>query len=167
MSADLSVAEVLSNLEARAEFHREQEGFHAQQEVHHREQRAHHAAELEKVLENLKAFRAVAAAAVDLAQPLPKKSAAAVKPKPKLPPPGRLQVSQTLRLAVESVQEPFGPSAVATEANRRFGKHLRRPIEPRSASDVLRRMLREGELELVREGKAVHEAVYRRVRSGR
>lgn len=167
MSSNLSVAEVLSNLEARAELHREQEAFHGQQEVHHREQRAVHAAELEKVLQNLEAFRAVAAAAVDLAQPLPPKSAAAgVDAVPKLPPPGRLQASQMLRLAIERVPEPFGPTGVATEANRRFGKHLRKPIEPRTASDVLRRMLREGELQLVREGKSSREALYRRVGSG-
>jgi len=163
MSTELSVAEVLSNLEARAAFHREQESLHAQQEVHHREQRALHAAELEKVLKNLEAFRAVAAAAVDLAQPLPAKSAAAAAGSvPKLPPPGRLQASQVVRLAIESVAEPFGPTAVAAEANRLFGKHARKPIDQRTASDVLRRMLREGELQLVREGRANREAVYRR-----
>jgi hypothetical protein len=166
MSSKLSVEEVLSTLEQRAAFHREQEALHAQQEVHHREQRAFHAAELEKVLQNLEAFRTVAAAAVDLARPLaPKSAAVAEDEEASLPPPGRLQVSRFLQLAVERLEEPFGPTAVAAEANRRFGSRLRKPISPRTASDTLRRMLREGAIQLVRKGKASHEALYRR--SGR
>jgi hypothetical protein len=39
---------------------------------------------------------------------------------------------------------------------------LRKPVGPRAASDVLRRMLAAGEIELVREGKAFHEALYRK-----
>ncbi|HEX9942404.1 MAG TPA: hypothetical protein VGG03_10335, partial [Thermoanaerobaculia bacterium] len=74
MSSKLSVEEVLSNLEARAVFHRDQEALHAQQEVHHREQRALHAAELEKVLQSLKAFRAAAPSAVELARSVAPKS---------------------------------------------------------------------------------------------
>jgi hypothetical protein len=38
MSSKLSVEEVLSNLERRAVFHREQEALHARQAVHHQEQ---------------------------------------------------------------------------------------------------------------------------------
>jgi hypothetical protein len=38
MSAKLSVEEVLSNLERRAVFHREQEALHARQAVHRQEQ---------------------------------------------------------------------------------------------------------------------------------
>ena len=83
MSSKLSVEEVLSNLERRAVFHREQEALHARQAVHHQEQQELHGAELAKVLENLEAFRAVATSAVDLAKPLP-------------PPPGHAPAS-TLR----------------------------------------------------------------------
>jgi len=61
MSPKLSVEEVLAQLEQHAVFHREREAFHS------REERALHAAELEKILENLEAFRTVAATAVDLA----------------------------------------------------------------------------------------------------
>jgi hypothetical protein len=85
---------------------------------------------------------------------------------PKLPPPNRKFVSELLRRVVASPepQEPFGPAAVAAEANRRFQAHLREPVGPRTASDVLRRLAREGELQLVRKGKAHIEALYRRRR---
>jgi hypothetical protein len=71
-------------------------------------------------------------------------------------------VGRLLRLAVESpdLEEPFGPAALAAEANRRFADRLRKPIDPRTASDILRRMLAEGEIELVQKGKAFHEALY-------
>jgi hypothetical protein len=170
MSSKLSVEDVLSNLEQRAVFHREQEALHAQKEVHHREQRALHAAELEKVLQSLEAFRALAPSAVELARPLPLKTAPAVAiDEAKLPPSGRLMVSRLIRLAVESpdLPEPFGASAVVAEANRRFADRLREPVGPRTASDVLRRMLAEGEIQLAREGRPSHEALYaRRPRQG-
>jgi hypothetical protein len=163
MSSKLSVEEVLANLEQRAVFHRDQEAFHGQQEAHHRDQRAFHAAELEKVQQSLESFRTVASAAMGLVQPVAVKAAAAVQEE-KLPPAGRLMVGRLLRIVVwsPSLAEPFGPTAVAAEANRRFADRLSRPIGPRTASDVLRRMLAEGALELIRKGKASHEALYTR-----
>lgn len=163
MSSKLSVEDVLANLEARAAFHREQEGLHAQQEAHHRDQRVAHAAELEKVLQSLETFRTAASSAVDLAQPVARKTVP-VAEGPKLPPPGRLRAGRLVRLVAESLEEPFVPAAVAAEANRRFASHLKKPISSRAASDVLRRMLAEGTLKLVRKGTAFHEAQYARRR---
>jgi len=73
-------------------------------------------------------------------------------------------VSRLVRLVVErsGLAEPFGASAVAAEANRRFADRLRQPIDQRTASDVLRRMLGEGEIHSARKGKAFHEALYAR-----
>lgn len=161
MSTKLSVEEILAQLEQRAVFHREQEAFHAAQEIHHCDQKTLHAAELRKVLDSLESFRTVSATAVDLARPLPKPAPPVEE---KLPPPGRLQVSRMLRQIVESpdLAEPFGATAVAAEANRRYAGHLKKPIGPRTASDVLRRMLAEGEIRLAREGRAFHEALYSR-----
>jgi hypothetical protein len=160
MSSKLSVEDVLSQLEKRAAFHREREAFHSQQEAGHREERTLHAVELEKVLQSLESFRTVAATAVDLTRP------AAAKPiadEQELPPPGRLQISRLLRSVILSpaLPEPFGASAVAAEANRRIRDRLP-PIDRRTASDVLRRMLAEGAIRLAREGKAFHEALYTR-----
>jgi hypothetical protein len=165
MSSKLSVEEVLANLEQRAVSLRDQEAFHAQQEVHHRKQRELCAAELEKVQQSLEAFRTVAATAVDLVLPLAAHAGSGgTAEKEELPPPGRLQVSRLLRTVIESpdLKEPFGATAVAAEINRRFADRLREPIGPRTASDVLRRMLAEGKVQLTREGKAFHEALYRR-----
>lgn len=166
MSSKLSVAEVLANLEQRAVSLREEEAFHAQQEVHHREQRALCAAELEKVLQSLEAFRTVSATAVDLVRPIAASSVsgASAAKEEELPPPGRLMVGRLLQRVIESsdLQEPFGATVVAEEANRRFGDRLRETVGPRTVSDVLRRMLAEGEIQLVRKGKAFHEALYRR-----
>lgn len=161
MSSKLSVEEVLSQLELRAAFHREREAFHSQQEARHREERALHAAELEKVLQSLEAFRTAAATAVDLARAVAKSIPIEEET---LPPPGRLMVGRLLRKIVQSpsLAEPFGATAVAAEANRRFADRLPGPVDRRTASDVLRRMLAEGAIRLVREGKAFHEALYTR-----
>src|SRR6185503_10994562 len=131
-----------TTLEQRMELHRDQEAFHARQEVHHREQRAIHAAELEKVRQSLEAFRGVATVAVDLAKPLPTRSTLTSEEED-LPAPGRLMVGRLVRLAVQSpsLAEPFGPTAVTGEANRRFANRLSKPVDRRMVSNVLRRML--------------------------
>lgn len=165
MGSKRSVENVLSSLEARVAFYREQvavhaerQTFHAQQEAHHREQQALQKAELEKALQSLETFRAVVTSAVDLP---------GVSPQPDetpLPPPNRKMVGRLIMLAVDSpeLEEPFGPSDVAAETNRSFNDHLRKPVGPRTASDVLRRMLAAGEIELVRRGTANREALYKR-----
>ena len=74
-------------------------------------------------------------------------------------------VSRLIRLVVErpGLAEPFGATAVAAEANRRFAACLREPIQVRAASDVLRRMHDEGRIRIARKGKPLHEALYTRV----
>jgi DNA-binding protein H-NS len=173
MGAKLSVEEVLANLERRAASHREQEAFHAEQvvfharqEEHHQEQQALHAAELQKVLQHLESFRSASITAVDLAQTLPPaaRPVAAIDETP-LPARNRKMVGRLLKLATESpgLPEPFGPTDVAAEANRRFAGRLPGgPVGPRTTSDVLRRMLAEGEIQLIREGKPFQEALYAR-----
>jgi hypothetical protein len=169
MGSTRSVEDVMANLEARAAFHREQEtlhreqeAFHAQQQVHHREQQAFHRIEQEKVLKDLETFRAVAGSPA--AQPLPKEK----EEKPEIPPPGRKRVGRMVMRVAESpdLPEPFGPSAAAAETSRRFAGHLRGPVGSRAASNVLRRMLAEGRLELVRKGTAKREALYKRSAPG-
>jgi len=162
MSSKLSVADVLESLEARAAFHREREAFHAAQEEQHRQERARNAAELEKVLHNLEAFRTASASAVELVQkaspPEP------TEPPVKAPASGRLMASRHIRAVVEAWPdgEPFGASAVTAEVNRRFGDRLRKPVDTRTASDILRRLSKERKIHLVRPGKAFSEALYAR-----
>jgi hypothetical protein len=163
MGSEISVEQVLTNLEKRLKLHQEQEAFHARQELYHREQRELQAAEMEKVRVSLEAFRGAAPFAVDLAKGLPTPAPAEDET---LPPPGRLMAGRLVRLAVQrpSFAQPFGPTAVAREVNRRFASRLRKPVGERMVSNVLRRMLAEGEIELAREGKAFHEALYTRRR---
>jgi hypothetical protein len=162
LSSKLSVAEVLGSLESRAAFHREREAFHAAQEEQHRQERARHAAELEKVLHNLEAFRTVSSSAVELVQQGASQEPA--EPPVKAPASGRLMASRYIRAVVESRPEgePFGASAVTAEVNRRFGERLKKPIDTRAASDVLRRMNNARRIHLIRPGKAFSEAMYAR-----
>jgi hypothetical protein len=166
MSPKLSVEEVLVNLEQRAVALREQTDLHAQKAAYHQAQQSLLAAELEKVLHSLESFRAVAGAAMELAQPLTATTETKQEAAIELPPPGRLQISRLIRLVAEhcGLAEPFGASAVAAEANRRFADRLREPIDQRTASDVLRRMHGEGWLRVAQKGKAFHEALYTLVR---
>ena len=60
MTLNLSLSEILVNLERRIESLGEQVALHARQEKHHREQRALLEAELEKAKGHLESFREVA-----------------------------------------------------------------------------------------------------------
>lgn len=165
MSSKLSLEEVLANLEQRVTFHRDKEALHAQQEGHHQEQRTLHAAELAKAQQSLEALRAALPSAIELAAPVRTRSAPKIS-QVDLPPKGRLMVSRLLRQVSLSpaLAEPFGPTSLAAEVNRAFSDRLPSPVGQRAASDVLRRMLAAGEIELARDGKAFHEALYVRTR---
>jgi hypothetical protein len=165
MGSKPSFEDVEASLEKRVAFHREKEAFHSQQEGHHREQRELHAAELEKVLHSLDTFRAASARAVELAHPMEEPSPPPAAPEIELPPPNRLRASRLVwQLAGTPghLAEPFSPTAVAEEVNRRFGSHLPKPLTARATSDVLRCMAAEGEIHLVRKGRPFHEALYAR-----
>jgi hypothetical protein len=139
MGSKQSIEDVLSNLEARVAFRREQEdvhakqqALHAQQEAHHRGQQAFHKAELEKALQTLESFRTALTSAEALAPISPKAGEIS------LPPPNRNMAGRLVMLAVESpeLEEPFGPWEVTAETNHRFQDHLRKPVGPRIASDA-------------------------------
>ena len=116
--------------------------------------------------QRLAAFREAAASAVEIVdQPLEETrvpAATAVSPEVMSKLSGRLIPSRIVRAVVASLpaDEPFGPTAVASETNRRHAAALRRPLDTRTISDILRRMRAEGLLHLVQEGKAFHEALY-------
>jgi hypothetical protein len=162
MSSQLSVTQVLSQLEARAAFHREREAHHAGQEELHRQEQAGHAAELEKILASLESFRAAASLAVDLVAQTPAAPPNAARPPVESAQSGRLMVSRLIRAAVDDRRdgEPFGASTLAAEVNRRFAGRLRQPLDTRTASDVLRRMSKSRQIHRVRPGKAFAEALY-------
>jgi hypothetical protein len=167
VSSQLSVAQVLANLEAQMALHKEREAYHAQQEVFHREQRAVNADGYETVAKHYEAFKMAAGGATEIAarvavaaQAVPSEA-----PPPEPPPLGkRPQPGPLVRGLIQEMPpgQVFGASQVAAEVNRRFPRSLRRPMDSRLASAVLRRLLVEGTVRLAKEGSPHHEALYAR-----
>jgi hypothetical protein len=166
MGAEKSVAEIVATLESQLAFYRERESFHAQQEAFHREKRTSYAADLESVAQRLEAFRAAAGAVLELADrlvpaPVPMRQedlGTASKP--------RLSRMVEIVLANLPPDARFGVTLITAELNRRFGEGLRRPVDERQISVVLRRMYRLGLLQLVRRGRPYWEALYTQVVGG-
>jgi hypothetical protein len=162
MRANRSISEIVARLEAQAVVHRDREAYHAEQEELHRRQRTHHAAELEQITRRLEAFQAASAAVLELADrivaPEPTEDGEDLGPayRPKL---GRMA---TKVIDALGAADRFGPALVTREVNRRFGKGLRKPVQLRQISVVLRRMHRYGRIHLVRQGRPHREALYSR-----
>ena len=164
MSTAFSVAEILAKLEARIAHHEQQVEFHQRQEVHHREQSAGHAAELEKVRQHFESFKATALPAADLAGvSMPSAAAREEAPEDLGEFVGkRIMASKLIARVVHRLgeDETLGASQVAQETNRRYGGQLKKPVDARMASVVLRRLRDAGELHQVQSGGAAHEALY-------
>ncbi|HEX4960737.1 MAG TPA: hypothetical protein VF173_07855 [Thermoanaerobaculia bacterium] len=162
MSSQLSVAQVLANLEAQMAVHKEREAHHAQQEAFHREQRALHAAQYEDVAQHYEAFKASAGKAAEIAArsgaPSPPPAPEPSRPaKPALP--SRLVARLVKELPAEEV---FGSRRMAAEVNQRYARELRKPMDTRLASTALRRLVDNGTIRVVQKGTAYHEALYSR-----
>ncbi|HEX7181538.1 MAG TPA: hypothetical protein VF756_06820 [Thermoanaerobaculia bacterium] len=165
MNPNLSIAQVLAEMEAQIALHESQEAFHAQQEVFHREQRALHAEALARVRERYETFKAGVSAAGEVVQGQP----------PAPPPKVEKEIDASRRgakiemvariVATKGSEETFTSEGVARELNQRFADKLRRPVDARTVSVCLRRLLVDGRLRLVKKGGAYHPAVYGR-RSG-
>jgi hypothetical protein len=56
--------------------------------------------------------------------------------------------------------EIFGANQVAEETNRRHQERLKRPVDARLVSVVLRRLRDAGEIHQIKPGGAAHEALY-------
>jgi hypothetical protein len=164
MSAKMTVTEMLDTLRGQIDFHRGQETFHAQQEVHHREERARHAAELAEVTQRFEALQAAVTGAEQVLRvPEP-------PPQPAVPAPDdsdlghRPKASQAFARVLDgwAAGVTFGATAFAEEVWRRFPGKLRGEKDTRAVSLYLRRRLEQGLLESIREGRAYHEALYRK-----
>jgi hypothetical protein len=154
MSAELSISQVLTDLEAQVRQLEEQEAFHARQEVFHREQRALRAGELAMIRERYETFKAAAAAAGEVVRRVKVEGADESAPP--------VTISKMIGRILDSklAGERITPSSMAAEVNETFAKRLRRPVSSRTASVALRRLADLGYLDLVRGGKAFHEAIY-------
>ncbi len=137
METILSVAAILSSLEAQIAEQREQEAFHAEREAFHRGSRERHAAELERLVQHFEAFKASAASAAELAGRRP---AAPPPPDDSLPPGRKVSINKLVVKVIEGkgAQEPFGPREIAEEINRRFGGKLKKQVEVPQVSVSLR-----------------------------
>ena len=160
-STDRSIAELIESLEAQAAEHERQEAYHAEQETLHRELRSNHAAELEEVRRHLEALRA-AVGALDQAASRPAFAAQTQVDDEDLGSASRPKVQRLVEKVVESKRpgEPFGSEALTGEVNQRFGERLRKPIDERQVSVVLRRLAEKKRIELVRRGRPHQEALY-------
>jgi hypothetical protein len=163
MDAAHSLGEILAKLEEQIAFHREQEAAAARQEAVFRERRTGHAAELEALTQNLAALKAAAATAIELAnRSVPGLSGL----EPPDPDAGRrVPLPRMVARVLENLPAtvPFGTTKVTAELNRRYKERLRRPVQSRLVSIVLRRLLIAGKLRSVREGRPHHEALYLKV----
>jgi hypothetical protein len=162
MSRNLSVAQMLANLEARITFHEERRAFHAEQEALHHEQLAFHDAELQKVRQHFETFKAAADAAAELATPLAREASQQPEEIPYFG--NRPMLSRLAARVAEAWPEgePFGARAIAEEVNRRYGNVLSKPATSALVSVALRRLAAAGRLRQVRPGKALYEALYTR-----
>lgn len=156
-----SVEEIIGSLESQAAVHREREAHHAEQEALHREQRERHAAELATITRRLEDFRAAAEAAGELAERTAE-SPAAADAEEDFGPASKPRLARMVRKVITDLGpgRAFGANWVAKEMNSRFGPNLRKKVEVRQISDVLRRLHRLGELQLHRPGTARREARY-------
>ena len=159
---ELSVQQMLANLEAQLELHREREAHHAREEAAHREQREAHAAEVESLTRHYEALKSSVEAAAPLAVrhvPAQPKEA----PRETLPPGKPVVWSRLVERVVEGMAagEVFTPTQMADAVNRRF-QGLPGDVDSRVVSTILRRMAATREVRRVQKGKSHREATYTR-----
>ncbi|HEV7509648.1 MAG TPA: hypothetical protein VGS07_32550 [Thermoanaerobaculia bacterium] len=160
MNPNLSIAQVLGDLESQIAHHETRESFHSNQEALHRSQRELHQGELARLRERYEGFKVAAQAAGEEVR-----RGASLLPAPEDAESGRRSTLSKLvaRLIEQKGEdERFGATALAQEINDRHVKRLRNPARVRSVSVALCRLLAEGSVRLVTEGRAFHEAIYRR-----
>jgi hypothetical protein len=160
MNPSLSIAQVLADLQTQIAIHEERESFHTGHETFHRSQRELHESELARLRQRFEDFKAAAQAAGEEVG-----RGAALRPATEDS--EENQRSTLSKLVARLIQqkgatEQFGPTVLAQEINDRYAKRLRNPARARSVSVALRRLLADGDVHLVEEGRAFHEAVYRR-----
>lgn len=161
MRSSRTISEIVASLESQLAFYREKEELHARHEAFHREQRTLYGTEREKIERNLEAFGTAAASALELTEknlggPAGDEGGAdlgsASNP--------RLGKMVELVIAGKGRDERFGPVGLSADVNRRFSNRLRRPVDARQVSVVLRRMHRLRRIFLVRKGRPHWEALY-------
>ena len=167
MRSSRTISEIVASLESQLAFYREKEELHARHEAFHREQRTLYGTEREKIERNLEAFGAAAASALELTEK-PRGGPSGDEGGADLGSASNPRLGKMVELVIDgkSQAERFGPIGLAQEVNRRFGNRLRRPVDARQISVVLRRMGRLRRIHLVRKGRPHWEALYSRGAGG-
>ena len=164
VSANLSISQMLVQLEARVAHHEKQQALHSEQEALHRDKAAFHQAQLEAARAHLEAFRSASAAAGDLL--VQDKSVGSPQPAPA----GDVEVhrkkslSRMMARVIEELPSDavFGATSLTNAIQQRWGARLRRQPDRRSVAATLRRWALDGRVEQVREGRAHAEGLYRK-----
>ena len=143
MSTQISIAQMLAELESQIA-HRKQEEHHAQQEVLHHEQRAAHAARCRRPRSASRRF----APRPRRGKLVERRRAATAPPSPgdePFPDGVRRPVSRLVARVVRSrrPEDVFGATAIAQEINLRYGPKLDRLMDSRTVSVTLRRPSRQ------------------------
>ncbi|HWM91124.1 MAG TPA: hypothetical protein VN493_10185 [Thermoanaerobaculia bacterium] len=166
MSLNLSIAQMVAQLEARVVHHQKLLDLHAGQEAFHHEKVTLHQAELDAAQGHLDAFRAAAVAAGELLER--DKSVAPPSPGPAddLDLRRRKSLSRMMARVLEDLppDQTFGATTVTRAIQERWGAKLRRRPDPRSVATTLRRWALDGRIDQIREGRAHNEGLYRKKR---
>jgi hypothetical protein len=162
MGSNLSVAQIIADLEAQIAQHRAQVDLHTTQEAFHAERKTHHAAELEKLSVYLEDFRKTSSVVLEVtgSRQNVKDDQRQLGSRPRF--------SRLIGAILEDKagDETFSATSLAREIQQRFGGRVEkaRRVEPRSIASQLRRMVLRGEIHVAREGRAHHEALYSKAR---
>ena len=167
MSSNLPVAEMVAHLQQKIAYHKEQMDAHAKQEALYGEKRALHEAEHRKAVERFEALQAAAAAAGELLQDVKPSAPHSARARKEIKSGGWHWIADLLERVIETKApgEVFGATSLVDEILERWGSKLRDGIGIRSAQATLRRWARAGLLDVAREGRSRHEALYTRPRT--
>ncbi|HEX5715405.1 MAG TPA: hypothetical protein VF179_04550 [Thermoanaerobaculia bacterium] len=164
MSQNLSIAQMLAQLEARVAHHERQQALHSEQEALYRDKAAFHREQLEAARANLEAFRAASVAAGELLVRDRSVEAPAPTPAEDIDVRRRKSLSRMMARVIAELPPDavFGARSLTSTIQRRWGAKLRRQPDPRSVATTLRRWAQDGRIAQVREGRAHNEGLYRK-----
>ena len=166
MSVNLSIGQMLAQLEARVAHHERQQALHSEQEALYRDKAAFHREQLEAARAHLEAFRAASVAAGELLVRDTSVQVAAQEPGPAddIDIRRRKALSRMMARVIEELPADavFGAKSLTWTIRKRWGAKLRRQPDPRSVATTLRRWAQDGRIDQVREGRAHNEGLYRK-----
>jgi hypothetical protein len=163
VSLNLSITQMLAQLESRVAHHEKQQAVHSEQEALHRDKAAFHKDQLEAARAHLEAFRSASVAAGELL--VSDTSVATLTPGPDdVDIRRKKSLSRMMARVVEELPPDavFGATSVTAAIQKRWGAKLRRQPDPRSVATTLRRWAMDDRLDQVREGRAHNEGLYRK-----